>query len=742
MLLWHATSTDITVQNISREENVSSINIAHTNLARCQDGSYIIDHHKCDGKQDCVDGTDEENCTEVCNYPHRLQNLCYDHCHAENCSCLPMYFQCMVSGGCIPQSKICDCFADCHDSSDESTVLCSYTTCQLLFQSPKQSEYAENTLGEILSKVRQAGPIMTWHQEQHVLGEVQKAHFFCAPFYIYSHQICDGHRDCPHGEDEQLDCSNLSISPSLRCPRERLFVARPHIADGSLQCPLSFDDELVKLFNHDCRNSSCTCSGFAVACTNGSVFPSMSRWTRVFAVMDINSCNNITQHLVRLLFGLNHLLIIDIQNVDMKSTDDFMFFTQTYLTILKLSNARLQNITKHTFVGLSNLRTLNLRGNMLQVISNYLFANLTSLESLDISSNRLYLKEFHLGLFLPLIKMRKIYVDDSSLCCLVPAIACYIQKTSTDIFSSCQAIIPYLSLQAIITLTMGIILLGNIISFFWQFIEGRNKYKAQHLFLISLTFSDGLMSAYLAILLIANMIYKGDMVYVVFAWKDSVTCTVAGMIMLISIESSTLSTLLIAIDRFVCIVVNPLKKTETSLKVALTGILVSWFICLSINIVPFIVHPVAITNSACMIVGSSLPLLHAILHLTINSATFLTLGAIYPLMIKTIYTSSTMSTQSKWSAKKVVFRLGLIILSNFISWATISFMSVMSLCGYTLFPTIESILGLSLFPLNAFFNPFMNTLISSGFLGTFKASCFKKNTLISETKSFHGVGQY
>ena len=65
-------------------------------------------------------------------------------------------------------------------------------------------------------------------------------HTYCLPMSV----ICNGHQECPNGEDE-LYCSNLICPGLLKCRGENRCVSTSEICDGQVNCQYSFGDEIM-----------------------------------------------------------------------------------------------------------------------------------------------------------------------------------------------------------------------------------------------------------------------------------------------------------------------------------------------------------------------------------------------------------------------------------------------------------------------------------------------------------------
>ncbi|XP_041379843.1 low-density lipoprotein receptor-related protein 2-like, partial [Gigantopelta aegis] len=87
------------------EQMVSPIGQAPTHvpsidrLLRCRNGEIIWESRKCDGHPDCLDGSDEQSCGDVC---------------------ADTQYRCMSNGMCLSWDFYCDQISDCVDKSDET----------------------------------------------------------------------------------------------------------------------------------------------------------------------------------------------------------------------------------------------------------------------------------------------------------------------------------------------------------------------------------------------------------------------------------------------------------------------------------------------------------------------------------------------------------------------------------------------------------------------------------------------
>lgn len=73
------------------------------NQFQCANRRCVLKTWLCDSEDDCLDGSDEQNC----GVPDNRQ------------ICTPVEFKCMNSDQCVPRSFHCDGQTDCGDGTDE-----------------------------------------------------------------------------------------------------------------------------------------------------------------------------------------------------------------------------------------------------------------------------------------------------------------------------------------------------------------------------------------------------------------------------------------------------------------------------------------------------------------------------------------------------------------------------------------------------------------------------------------------
>ena len=379
-------------------------------------GGCISEQFLCDGKVDCENGEDEQNCSHLCEMFDTSPDYCQTKCHPENCTCHELYFQC-PSGGCIHSSKVCDGHSNCIGSEDESLCFSLASTQRSRDRAndfiPDEEDFSDeeiyvNLLRSVTEEVSdtcgavlqipclkghptcysidqmclydhtQDGRLKYCGNGLHLLecehfqcsGSFKCQHSYCVPTY----KVCNGVQDCPYGDDEVM-CPVLACSNMLQCGQT--CVHPSEICDGTMQCEYGADE--LACDTPDCP-TTCQCSGYAMKCYTFITLDASFKRLTMFILRHpkLVLVKQIFQH-------VTSLLILDISYCSVTSiSSEGPFFYLHDLARLDLSHNALLSLVKGSLDSLTNLMELDISWNPLRSFEPQVLAHMGKLRVLSL----------------------------------------------------------------------------------------------------------------------------------------------------------------------------------------------------------------------------------------------------------------------------------------------------------------------------------------------------------------------
>jgi len=255
----------------SDEEDCDQIKTCQDWQFRCSNGHCIFKTWQCDGDTDCVDQSDEENCdsesgrntTDLLPQPNFPRGDCNE-----------WMFKCK-SEQCVPYWWKCDGVEDCSDGSDEDGCGKDHE----VVNSTNPEPVAPPVIGCPANKFQCHNGDCIWaawvcdKENDCVEGEDEeetmcKNKVMCGPGHfkcelsgtcIGLEKVCDGSRDCDDGTDETRCAHNDPLEPADECDHEDSFscdlgqtcVLWVKKCDGHIDCVDGSDEEMCQNWSQE-----------------------------------------------------------------------------------------------------------------------------------------------------------------------------------------------------------------------------------------------------------------------------------------------------------------------------------------------------------------------------------------------------------------------------------------------------------------------------------------------------------
>ncbi|XP_045121352.1 LOW QUALITY PROTEIN: G-protein coupled receptor GRL101-like [Portunus trituberculatus] len=714
----------------------------------CEDGRCIPSSLRCDYKNDCLHGDDEDDCeTPVCG---------------------PGEWRCQ-SGQCVPAVARCDLLYSCLDKTDE--IGCEGEPCGAGYWRCGGGQCVESRLW--CDWVKDCPDGSDEVDCGDARGECGPGEFRCSSGQCIERRYrCDasvGERQGCADSSHLLNCSMFECGPGVLKCASGPCLGLGQVCDGFVDCPLTWDDEDNCPFVCSASAPSCECRDISINCegrelksvpkdielqisrfhlSGNDLEDSLSAETFVLyshlAYLDISN-NSLTVLPVGLFLGLNRLRILDLRDnlltcfqnstflglVNLRTLhvtgnrvatlEGWSLYGLSSLSSLDLSGQRVSNVSTHAFLGLRSLLSLNLSHNHLSGLEDGSLTGLAKLLSLDLRGNMISVMDPRVFSVLP--RLLHLWTDEFRFCCLARHVpSCYPRP---DQFSSCEDLMTNGVLRVCVWVLASLALSGNLLVILWRLVYSSDNQV--HSFLITnLALGDLCMGLYLLIIAAVDMRYRG--VYFIYdaVWRTSPLCQLAGFLSTFSSELSVFTLTVITLERFL-VIMFPFRVPRLTMgwtRAIMGGVWACVGLLSALPLAPLTYFKNFYGRSGVCL---ALHITHekpsgweysVFVFLVVNLVSFSVIAGSYCGMYRAARTSSAaVRSDQQVRESSMARKMMLIVVTDAACWLPIILLGLLSLAGVIIPPQVFAWVAVFILPLNAAVNPLLYTLSTAPFLG-------------------------
>nr|XP_044627725.1 follicle-stimulating hormone receptor isoform X7 [Equus asinus] len=444
-------------------------------------------------------------------------------------------------------------------------------------------------------------------------------------------------------------------------------------------------------------------------------------------------------------------VLLDIQdniNIHIVERNSFMGLSFESM-ILRLSKNGIQEIHNCAFNG-TQLDELNLSdNNNLEELPNDVFQGASGpviLSELQTTCNKSILRQ-EVDMTQARGERVSLAEDDESmmysefdydLCNEVVDVTC---SPKPDAFNPCEDIMGYDILRVLIWFISILAITGNIIVLV-ILITSQYKLTVPRFLMCNLAFADLCIGIYLLLIASVDIHTKSQYHNYAIDWQTGAGCDAAGFFTVFASELSVYTLTAITLERWHTITHAMQLECKVQLRHAASVMLVGWIFAFAVALLPIFGISTYMKVSIClpMDIDSPLSQLYVMSLLVLNVLAFVVICGCYTHIYLTVRNPNIVSSSSD---TKIAKRMAILIFTDFLCMAPISFFAISASLKVPLITVSKSKILLVLFyPINSCANPFLYAIFTKNFRRDFfillsKFGCYEMQaqTYRTETSS-------
>ncbi|XP_006909668.1 follicle-stimulating hormone receptor isoform X2 [Pteropus alecto] len=332
---------------------------------------------------------------------------------------------------------------------------------------------------------------------------------------------------------------------------------------------------------------------------------------------------------------------------------------------------------------------------------------------------------------------------DYDLCNEVVDVTC---SPKPDAFNPCEDIMGYDILRILIWFISILAITGNIIVLV-ILITSQYKLTVPRFLMCNLAFADLCIGIYLLLIASVDIHTKSQYHNYAIDWQTGPGCDAAGFFTVFASELSVYTLTAITLERWHTITHAMQLECKVQLRHATSVMLVGWLFAFAVALFPIFGISSYMKVSIClpMDIDSPLSQLYVMSLLVLNVLAFVVICGCYTHIYFTVRNPNIASSSSD---TKIAKRMAMLIFTDFLCMAPISFFGISASLKVPLITVSKSKILLVLFyPINSCANPFLYAIFTKNFRRDFfillsKFGCYEMHAQTYKTETSSNAHNY